>query len=84
MSRGSEDEMRTALRQARTIASFESEPSIRRTLGLAHKLYDAMLRMTPEGRSRRVDLIDSIFGCPAAQAPLSLAAPIRRSETRSP
>ena len=62
MSRGSEEDMRTALRQARAIASFESRPSVRRTLVLAHQLYDAMLRMTPEARRSRSDLIDAIFG----------------------
>lgn len=56
--------MRTALRQARAIVSFESQPSVRRTLLLAHQLYDAMLRMTPEGRRSRSDLIDAIFGRP--------------------
>lgn len=81
MSRQNEDEMRTALRQATAIASFDSQPSERRTLVLAHHLYDSMLRMTPEARTRRTDLIDAIFGRPSVQVrpwPLGLAARVRR------
>ena len=65
MTRASEDDMRTALRQAAAIASFETQPSVRRTLVLAHHQYDAMLHMTPEARRRRSDLIDAIFGRPS-------------------
>jgi len=67
MSRRNEVEMRTALTQATAIASIESQPSVRRTLILAHRLYDAMLHMTPEARTRRTDLIDAIFGRPSTQ-----------------
>jgi hypothetical protein len=67
MSRGNEEDMRTALRQASAIASFESQPSVRRTLLLAHHLYDAMLRLTPEARRSRSELIDAIFRCPSTQ-----------------
>lgn len=63
--------MRTALRQAGGITAFESQPSIRQTLILAHRLYDAMLRMPPEARSRRIELIDAIFGRMSAQARFS-------------
>jgi hypothetical protein len=64
-----EDDIRTALRQANAISSFESQPSIRRTLILAHRLYDAMLLMTPDARTRRVALIDDVFrGASALQS----------------
>jgi hypothetical protein len=60
-----EDEMRTALRQAGAIAAVDGQRSIRRMLGLAHELYDALIRLEPEDRARRIRLIDAIFGSPA-------------------
>jgi predicted HD phosphohydrolase len=57
-----EEGMRTALRQAAAIAAVDGEPRIRVTLCLAHDLYDAMLRMSPEDRARRIGLIDAVFG----------------------
>jgi hypothetical protein len=57
----SEDEMRTALRQAGAIAAVDGEHSIRKRLGLAHRLYDAMLLLEPLERARRVRLIDAVF-----------------------
>ena len=84
MSRRSEDEMRTALRQAGAITSFESQRSIRRTLILAHRLYDAMLRMTPAARSRRIELIDAIFGrlsTPGTSSPVVLRVDSRGEDS---
>jgi len=60
-----EDDMRTALRQAAAIAAVSGERSMRRMLGLAHEIYDAMLLLRPEDRARRVRLIDAIFESPA-------------------
>ena len=60
-----EDDMRTALRQAGAIAAVGGERSMRRMLGLAHEIYDAMILLRPEDRKRRVRLIDAIFGSPA-------------------
>jgi len=60
-----EDDMRTALRQAGAIAAVGGERSMRRMLGLAHEIYDAMILLPPEDRKRRVRLIDAIFGSPA-------------------
>jgi hypothetical protein len=57
----SEDEMRTALRQAGAIAAVGGEHSIRKRLTLAHRLYDAMLLLEPVERARRVRLIDAVF-----------------------
>lgn len=59
-----EDEMRTALRQAGAIAAVDGQHSIRRRLGVAHRLYDAMLLLNPHDRARRIRLIDSIFTQP--------------------
>ena len=59
-----EDDMRTALRQAGAIAAVGDERSLRRTLGLAHEIYDALILLPPEHRARRVRLIDAIFGSP--------------------
>ena len=61
MITGGKDEMWTALRQAAAITAVDGQYQIRRRLGLAHRLYDAMLRLEPAERSRRVRLIDSIF-----------------------
>jgi hypothetical protein len=36
--------------------------SMRRMLGLAHQIYNALVRLEPEGRARRIRLIDAIFG----------------------
>jgi len=57
----SKDAMRTALRQADAIAAVDGEHSIRKRLGLAHRLYDAMLLLEPVERARRVRLIDAVF-----------------------
>ncbi len=62
MSNEREDDMRTALRQASAIAEFDGQRSIRRTLGLAHELYNALISLTPADRARRIQLIDAIFG----------------------
>jgi hypothetical protein len=62
-----EDEMRTALRQAGAIAAVDGQRSIRRMLGLAHELYDALILLEPEDRARRIRLIDAIFGSPGAR-----------------
>ena len=59
------DAMRTALRQASAIAAVDGQHSIRQTLRLAHRLYDAMLLMQPEERARRIRLIDTMFTPPA-------------------
>ncbi len=56
-----ENEIRTALRQAGAITAVDGQHLTRQRLGLAHRLYDAMLRLEPAERSRRVRLIDSIF-----------------------
>jgi len=63
-----EDEMRTALRQAGAIAAVSGQRSVRRTLGLAHQIYNALILLEPEDRARRIQLIDSIFG-PTASDP---------------
>jgi len=60
-----EDDMRTALRQASAIAAVGGERSMRRMLGLAHEIYDALILLRPEDRARRIRLIDAIFGSPA-------------------
>jgi len=60
-----EDDMRTALRQAGAIAAVGDERSLRRTLGLAHEIYDALILLPPTQRARRIGLIDAIFGPPA-------------------
>ena len=63
-----EDDMRTALRQASAIAAVGGERSMRRMLGLAHEIYDALILLRPEDRARRIHLIDAIFGSPARGA----------------
>ncbi len=55
------DEMRTALRQAGAITAVDGQHLIRQRLGLAHRLYDAMLLLEPDERSRRIRLIDAMF-----------------------
>jgi len=60
-----EDDMRTALRQAGAIAAVGGERSTRRKLGLAHEIYDALILLQPEDRARRIRLIDAIFGSAA-------------------
>lgn len=62
-----EEEMRTALRQARAIAAVGGERSLRRTLRLAHGIYDGLTRLEPDHRARRIRLIDSIFGSTAGR-----------------
>ena len=57
----SEDDMRTALRQAGAIAAINGERSTRRMLDLAHRLYIAMLLLEPDERAKRIRLIDSMF-----------------------
>ena len=57
----SEDEMRTALRQAGAIAAVDGEHSIRKRFGLAHRLYNAMLLLDPGEPARRVRPIDAVF-----------------------
>jgi hypothetical protein len=57
----SKDEMLTALRQADAIAAVDGEHSIRKRLGLAHRLYNAMLLLEPGELARRVRLIDAVF-----------------------
>ena len=63
-----EDDMRTALRQASAIASVSGERSLRRIIGLAHRIYDGLIPLDPEDRARRIRLIDAIFGSPAADS----------------
>ena len=60
-----QDAMRTALRQAGAITVVDGQYSIRQRLRLAHDLYDAMLRLPPDERARRIRLIDDVF-TPAA------------------
>ena len=60
-----EVEMRTALRQAGSIAAIGGQQSTRQILGLAHALYNAMILLEPGDRARRTRLIDAIFGRPA-------------------
>lgn len=60
-----EDDMRTALRQAGAIAAVSGERSLRRVLGLAHEIYDALILLPPEQRARRIRLVDAIFRSPA-------------------
>jgi hypothetical protein len=57
----SEDETRTALRQAGALAAVDAQYFIRQRLGLAHRLYDAMLLLHFEERARRDRLIDAVF-----------------------
>lgn len=57
-------EMRTALRQAGAITAVDGQHSMRRRLGVAHQLYEAMLLLDPQDRARRIQLIDSIFTQP--------------------
>lgn len=59
-----EDEIRTALRQAAAITAVDGEHSMRQRLGVAHRLYDAMLLLEPGDRARRIQLIDSMFTPP--------------------
>lgn len=67
----SKDEMRTALRQTGAITAVDGQHLIRQMLGLAHRLYDAMLMLEPDERSRRIRLIDTIFpaSAPRRSAP---------------
>jgi hypothetical protein len=61
------DEMRTALRQAGAIAAVSGPYSFRRTLSLAHQIYNALIVLEPRDRARRIRLIDAIFGCTACK-----------------
>ena len=70
-----EDDMRTALRQASAIAALDGERSLRRMLGLAHKIYDGLILLGPEERARRIRLIDAIFGSSAPGAKRKRGAP---------
>ena len=65
MSTEIEDDMRTALRQARAIAAVSGQSSMRRILGLAHQIYTALILLEPGDRVRRIRLTDAIFGCAA-------------------
>jgi len=60
-----EDDIRTALRQAGAIAAVGGERSMRRMLGLAHDIYDSLILLRPKDRMRRIRLIDAIFCSPA-------------------
>ena len=62
MSTETEDDMRTALRQASAITAVDGQRSVRRTLHLAHEIYNALIILTPADRARRIQLIDAIFG----------------------
>jgi hypothetical protein len=57
----SKDEVGTALRQADAIAAVDGEHSIRKRLGLAHRLNNAMLLLELGEPARRVRLIDAVF-----------------------
>ena len=59
-----EDDMRTVLRQAGAIAAVDGGRPLREVLGLAHRLYNALVLLNPEERARRIQLIDTIFGSP--------------------
>ena len=61
MDTRTQDAMRTALRQAGAIAAVDGKHSIRERLGLAQRLYDAMLLLPPEAQARRIRLIDAMF-----------------------
>ena len=65
MRTGTDEELRTALRQAGAITAVSNQRSMRRTLGLAHEIYKALIRLEPEDRAQRIRLIDAIFGCAA-------------------
>jgi hypothetical protein len=56
-----EDDMRTALRQAGAITAISGERSVRRTLRLAHAIYNSLILLEPERRARRIQLIDTVF-----------------------
>ena len=64
MSTETEDNMRTALRQADAITAVGGQRSTRHMLGLAHKLYDALVVLDSSDRARRIRLIDDIFRSP--------------------
>jgi hypothetical protein len=55
------DDMRTALRQPAAITALDHQPLMRQSLELAHWHQDAMLRLEPDERSRRISLIDAMF-----------------------
>ena len=61
MSTETEDDMRTALRQAGAIAAVDGQRSVRQTLRLAHEIYNALMILPPARRARRIQLIDAIF-----------------------
>ena len=71
MSTETDGDMRTALRQAGAIVAVDGQRSVRRTLHLAHEIYNTLILLPPEARARRVQLIDAIFG-----------SAVRRSEQR--
>ena len=62
MSTETEDDMRTALRQAGAIAAVDGQRSVRQTLRLAHAIYNTLMILPPAHRARRIQLIDAIFG----------------------
>ena len=62
MQTETENDMRTALRQAGAIVAVDGRSSVRQRLRVAHRLYDAMLLLEPAERARRIQLIDAVFG----------------------
>jgi hypothetical protein len=64
MTTQTDDDMRTALRQAGAIAAVDGRRPLREVLGLAHQLYNSLVLLNPEERARRIQLIDMIFGSP--------------------
>ena len=58
----SEPHMRTAIRQAGSIAALDGGIGLRQTLNLANDLYEAMLELEPAARARRIRLLDAVFG----------------------
>jgi hypothetical protein len=74
MKTETEEDIRTALRQAGRIAAVSGEHSLRQTLGIAHELYNALVVLEPEARARRIRLIDAIFR-PSGRAELGRGRP---------
>ena len=58
----SEDDMRTAIRQAGAIAAVDKSATLRETLNLANDLYEALLDLEPRARERRIRVLDDVFG----------------------
>ena len=68
MSTETEDDMRTALRQASAIVAVDGQRSVRQTLRLAHEIYNTLMILPPAHRARRIQLIDAIFGSAARRS----------------